>query len=193
MRQLHKLSAEIGAEQANQQAHIRHAERVAEYEQLAQLLARRGERATEPQRWERRAERAERERAERDLAEREGRMREARDRLEAERRGLPDVRHEARAKEAVIESLLADRERLAATAARTSPPSYIKHELGERPSDPAKAREWDKAVRGIEGYRLRNGIRDRDTALGGRPKEHRKALEHDRAQRRLQQTNDNCI
>lgn len=188
VRELHELSAEIGAEQANQQAHLRHAERVAEHEQLAQLLARRGERAPEPQRWERRAERAERERVERDLAEREGWMGEARDRLEAERRELPDVRHEARAKEAVIESVLADRERLAATAARTSPPSYIKSELGERPSDPTKAREWDKAVRGIEGYRLRNGIRDRDSALGGRPKEHRKALEHDRAQRRLQQS-----
>jgi hypothetical protein len=68
-------------------------------------------------------------------------MREARDRLEAERRELPAVPHEARAKEAVIESVLADRERLAATAARTSPPDYIKHELGERPGDPTKARE----------------------------------------------------
>jgi hypothetical protein len=163
LRQLHGLSAEVGAEQANQQAHNRHAERVAEFEQRAEMLDRRGERVPEP-------------------------MREARDRLEAERRELPEVRHEARAKEAVIESVLADRERLAAAAARTSPPGYIKSELGERPSDPTKAREWDKAVRGIEGYRLRNGIRDRDSALGGRPKEPRKALEHDRAQRRLQQS-----
>jgi hypothetical protein len=73
-------------------------------------------------------------------------------------------------------------------AARTSPPDYIKHELGERPSDPTKAREWDKAVRGVVGYRLRNGVVDRDSALGGRPREHAKALEHDRAQRRLQQS-----
>jgi conjugative relaxase-like TrwC/TraI family protein len=188
VRQLHELSAEIGAEQANQQAHLRHAERVAEHERLAQLLERQGERVPEPRRWERRAERAEREGIERDRAERESRMREVRDRLEAERRELPEVPHEARAKEAVIESVLADRERLAATAARTSPPSYIRSELGERPSDSTKAREWDKAVRGIEGYRLRNGIRDRDSALGARPKGHRKALEHDRAQRRLQQS-----
>ena len=166
VRHLHELSAEIGAEQANQQAHSRHAERVAEHEQLAQLLERRREPVPEPRRWERRGERAERERAERDLGEREGRLREARDRLEAERRELPAVGHEARAKEAVIESVLADRERLAATAARLSPPAYIKHELGERPSDPTKAREWDKAVRGVEGYRLRNGIRDKDKALG---------------------------
>jgi hypothetical protein len=115
-------------------------------------------------------------------------MREARDRLEAERRELPEIPHEARAKEAVIESVLADRERLAATAARVSPPAYVKSELGQRPSDPTKAREWDKAVRGVERYRLRNGIVDRDSALGGRPKEPRKALEHERAQRRLQQS-----
>jgi conjugative relaxase-like TrwC/TraI family protein len=188
VKQLHELSAEIGAEQANQQAHLRYAERVAEHEQLAQLLDRQRERVPEPRRWERRAERGDRERAERDLGEREGRMREARDRLEAERRELPVVPHEARAKEAVIESILADRERLAATAARTSPPSYIKHELGERPSDPAKAREWDRAVRGIEGYRLRNGIRDKDSALGMKPREHHRAAEHERAQRRLQQS-----
>ena len=60
----------------------------------------------------------------------------------------------------------AKRERVAATAARISPPDYIKRELGERPSDPTKARAWDKAVRGIEGYRVRNGVRDRDSALG---------------------------
>lgn len=186
--QLHELSAEIGAEQANQEAHLRHAERVAEHEQLAQLMARQAERVPEPRRWERRAERVEREGIERDRAEREGRMREARARLEAERRELPAVPHEARAKGTVIESVLADRERLAAAAARTSPPTYIKRELGERPGDPTKAREWDRAVRGVEHYRLRNGIRDRDSALGGRPKEHRKALEHDRAQKRLQQS-----
>jgi hypothetical protein len=70
VRQLHELRAEIGAEQANQQAHLRHAERVAEHEQLAQLLERRRERVPEPLRWERRAERVERERADRDLGER---------------------------------------------------------------------------------------------------------------------------
>jgi hypothetical protein len=184
--QLHKLSAEMGAEQANQQAHLRHAERVAEHEQRAELLARQRERLPEPRRWERRGERAEREGIERDRAEREGRMREARERLEAERRELPAIPHEARAKGAVIESVLADRERLAAAAARISPPSYIKHELGERPSDPAKAREWDRVVGAVEGYRLRNGVRDRDSALGMKPKDPVKAARHEQAQRRLQ-------
>jgi conjugative relaxase-like TrwC/TraI family protein len=167
VRQLHELSAETGAEQANQQAHIRHAERVAEFEQRAELLANQRERK---------------------LGQRDSWTREQRERLEAERRELPEIRHEARAKGAVTESVLADRERLAAAAARVSPAGYIKRELGDRPSDPAKAREWDKAVRGIEGYRLRNGVRDRVNALGTRPKEPVRAHEHDQAQRRLQQS-----
>jgi hypothetical protein len=121
-RQLHELSAEIGAEQQNQQAHIRHAERVAEFEQRAETLAKQRERGPEPRRWERRSDRAERERSEHDLGWREEWAREQYERLRAERRELPEVRHDARAKEAVIESVLADRERLAATAARTSPP-----------------------------------------------------------------------
>ncbi|MGE5527202.1 MAG: MobF family relaxase [Methanosarcina sp.] len=185
---LRELSSEIGAEQQDQQAHIRHAERVAEYEQRLELLAGQREKVPEPKRWERWADRAERERAERDRAARERWAREEAERLLVEARELPDVRHEARAEAAVIESVLADRERLAAAAARVSPPDYIKRELGERPSDPTKAREWDKAVRGIEGYRERNGVVDRNNALGTRPKEPAKAHEHDRAQRQLERS-----
>ncbi|HET8954303.1 MAG TPA: hypothetical protein VFN18_01450, partial [Solirubrobacterales bacterium] len=81
----------------------------------------------------------------------------------------------------------AERERLAAAAARLSPPDYIKSELGERPSDPAKAREWDKAVHGIESYRERNGVVDRDNALGPKPQDHARAHEHSQAERQLQQ------
>ncbi|MGN6216150.1 MAG: MobF family relaxase [Solirubrobacterales bacterium] len=186
--QLRELSAEIRAESQAQQAHLRHAERVAEYEQRLELLAGQGKKISEPGRWERRADRAERERAERGLAARERWAREEAERLWTEARELPDVRHEARAEAAVIESVLADRERLATAAACISPPNYIKSELGERPSDPGKAREWDKAVRGIEGYRERNGVVDRDSALGARPKEPAKAHEHDQAQRQLERS-----
>jgi hypothetical protein len=104
----------------------------------------------------------------------------------AEREQLPEVAHEARAKMAVAEHVLAERERLAATAARISPPDYIKAELGERPRDAAKAREWDKAVRGIEGYRTRNGVRDRRNALGRKPKDHAAEAKQRRARERLQ-------
>ena len=86
-----------------------------------------------------------------------------------EREGLPALGHEARAERAVIEAILAERERAAVVAARLSPADYITREIDERPSDPEKAREWDKAVRGIEGYRLREGVVDRDSALGPEP------------------------
>ena len=104
----------------------------------------------------------------------------------AEQAQLPEVGHEARAKAAVAEHLLAERVRAAATAARISPPDYIKAELGERPGDPTKARARDKAVRGIEGYRTRNGVRDRDNALGPKPKNRAKEAEQRRVRERLQ-------
>jgi conjugative relaxase-like TrwC/TraI family protein len=104
----------------------------------------------------------------------------------AEREQLPEVGHEARAKMAIAEHIVAERERAAATAARLSPPDYIKAELGERPSDPTKARAWDKAVRGIEGYRTRNGVTDRDSALGPKPKDPAAQAEQRRVRERLQ-------
>ncbi|MGN6814827.1 MAG: hypothetical protein ACTHK3_01925 [Solirubrobacterales bacterium] len=67
-------------------------------------------------------------------------------------------------------------------------PDYIKRELGERPSDPMKARAWDKAVRGIEGYRTRNGVRSKDSALGRKPKEPAKQAEQRRVKEQLQRT-----
>lgn len=189
--QLRELGLETWREYRGEEANRAHAERVAENEQRLEQIEAEREAIPEPPRWERRADRAERERRERDLDRRERHAREEAERLRAEARELPDVRHQARAEAAVIESLLADRERLAATAARLSPPDYITRELGERPSDPAKAAEWDKAVRGIEGYRLKNGVVDRDSALGPEPKhgsgyERRDAQESiERAQRAL--------
>jgi hypothetical protein len=41
-------------------------------------------------------------------------------------------------------------------------------------------------VRGIEGYRVRNGVRDRDTALGAKPKDHAAQAEQRRVRERLQ-------
>lgn len=179
---LRELAAEAGAESHNQQAHHRHAEQVQEHEQRLEWIEARREAIPEP------ARRAQRGSAERDLDLRERLAREEAERLQAEARELPDVRHEARAESAVIESVIGDRERLAAAAARISPPDYIKRELGERPSDPRKAAEWDRAVRGIEGYRLRNGVVDRDSALGAKPKEPSKAHEHDQAQQRIERS-----
>jgi conjugative relaxase-like TrwC/TraI family protein len=167
LRRLHELRSEAGAEQRNQERHLRaeaeiqrHSEHLEQYRTASHQVHPSNEEHTLE--W---------------LAA-----------ARAEREQLPEVGHEARAKVAVAEHLLAERERAAATAARLSPPDYIKRELGERPSDPTKARAWDKAVRGIEGYRTRNGVRDRGSALGPKPKEPAKAHEHDRAQRQLERS-----
>jgi hypothetical protein len=108
--------------------------------------------------------------------------------LEAERRQLPEAEHQARAEVAVIDHLIAERERVAMVAARISPPSYITKELGVRPSDPLKRASWEKAVRGIERYRAAESIGDRDSALGPRPEHGVRRSEWDRQQRRLQET-----
>jgi conjugative relaxase-like TrwC/TraI family protein len=167
LRRLHELRSEAGAERHNEDRHLRveadidrHGEHLERYRSATHEVHPSNEEHT----------------LERLAAAR------------AEREQLPEVGHEARAKMAVAEHVLAERERAAATAARLSPPDYIKRELGERPSDPTKARAWDKAVRGVEGYRVRNGVRDRDSALGPKPKGHAAEAEQRRVRERLQRT-----
>jgi conjugative relaxase-like TrwC/TraI family protein len=186
-RRLHEVRAEAGAEAQNQGAYRRLDERLGEETERLEWISAARQKMPEPRRWERRQERAERELQEDRLFRREEGARQRIEQLRAERDELPEVNHEARAKVAVAEHVLAERERAAATAARLSPPSYIKSELGERPSDPTKAATWDKAVRGIEGYRLRNGVVDRDNALGAKPKDRAAEQQQRLARERLQQ------
>jgi hypothetical protein len=103
----------------------------------------------------------------------------------AERGGLPAVAHDARAEVAAIDAVLDRRVSLALAAARVSPPDYIVAELGERPAEGQEQVAWDEAVRDVEGYRKRNGLRDRDTALGPEPKDRAARLERERAQRSI--------
>jgi conjugative relaxase-like TrwC/TraI family protein len=187
---LGELRSEARAEAQNQESQSLLAERLRENQERQERVEVEWEQLPEPRRFERKGERQEREAAERDLARREGWTREQAESLEAQARQLPEVGHEARAEVAVIESLLAERERLAAAAARVSPPDYITNELGERPSEPAKGRAWDSGVRGIERYREQNGVVDKDSALGPKPHEHHRAHEHERAGREIQRTQE---
>jgi hypothetical protein len=142
-RHARELRAEAGAEHRNEERHLRaeadierHSEHLEDYRSAS--------RSVHPSNEEHALER---------IAE-----------AKAERDQLPEIGHQARAKASVAEDLLAERERAAATAARLSPPDYITNELGKRPSDPAKACEWDKAVHGIErlpGEKRRGGQRQR--------------------------------
>lgn len=103
-------------------------------------------------------------------------------RLASEREALPAVGHEARAEVAAIDAVLDRRTDLALAAARVSAPDYIVAELGERPAEGAERVAWDGAVRVIEEYRQRTGLRDRDTALGPEPKDRAARREREQAQ-----------
>jgi conjugative relaxase-like TrwC/TraI family protein len=185
-RRVHELRAEAGAEQEAQGAHRRVDERLGEAVERLESISAQREAMPEPRRRERREDRAERAAQERWLSLQEEGTGKRIEQLRSERAELPEVRHEARARQSVAEHVLAERERAAATAARLSPPSYIKRELGERPSDPTKAAAWDRAVRGTEGYRVRNGVVDKDSALGPKPKDRSAQLEQRHARERLQ-------
>jgi hypothetical protein len=162
-RRARELRAEAGAERHNEERHLRAEEEIVRQAERIESFSP----TAHPSNEEHALERIATTRVERDQ--------------------LPEIGHEARAKAAAADHLLAERNRAATTAARLSPPDYIKSELGERPSDPAKAREWDKAVQGIEGYRTRNGVVHRDNALGPKPHDHSQAHEHAQAERRLHQ------
>ena len=103
----------------------------------------------------------------------------------AEAKELPAVEQTARAELAAVEGVLAERRQLAITAARISPPPYIRTELGERPSDPAKAKAWDRGAGHIERYRQANGIKDQHRAFGERPKQGAERARREQAMRRL--------
>ncbi len=103
-------------------------------------------------------------------------------RQEVERSELPAVSHDARAEVAAIDTVLDRRRDLALAAARVSAPDYIAAELGPRPDAGLKRAAWDGAVRDVENFRQRHGIRDRGHAFGPEPTDHAARQERERAQ-----------
>lgn len=108
-------------------------------------------------------------------------------RLEAEMRKMPAASDAARREFAVVDQVLAERRQLAVTAARLSPPTYVTKELGERPSDPAKRKAWDRGVAGIESYRQEHGVKDPSKAFGREAKRGAERARQQAATRRLQE------
>jgi conjugative relaxase-like TrwC/TraI family protein len=169
-----ELRAEAGAEAQNHQRHERiQAGMQRESEGLEEARARMGDDPI--------------------FKQREISTRERIERSREEQAGLAEVAHDARAELAAARHVQAQREQAAATAARVSPPDYVTAELGERPADLQQGAHWDKTVGGIERYRVRNGVLDKDTALGpkqtepDRQHEQQRAREAiERAQRQLQ-------
>jgi conjugative relaxase-like TrwC/TraI family protein len=182
-----ELASEVRAEADNQRAWGSLQERSAENEARLDAIAERmGDLGEPPSRFARREVSSEYNREVARLQTSENMAREEAAKLEAKRAELAPTEHAARAETAVIEHLLGERERARLEAARLNPPDYITKELGPRPSDPAKRGHWDKAVRGIEGYRQEHGIRDRDNALGGKPKDRSAELAQQQARQSLQ-------
>jgi conjugative relaxase-like TrwC/TraI family protein len=95
---------------------------------------------------------------------------------------------ELRAELAVIDSVLAERRRLAITAARISPPAYVTRALGERPAEPGPRAHWEAGLNAIERYRQEHGVRDRENALGRRPREAAARIDWARTSREVQQS-----
>ena len=179
-RRRQELRAEAGAERHNEESHKRLTEQVARTDRNLDRISGQAEGVGELPRRQRRPE-LERLQAQAD------RSSEAADRLEAQQRRLGPVEHRARAEAAVIDYLLAERQRAELAALRISPPAYVIKELGERPSDLRKRSTWDRAAQGIEGYRKENGVRDRDNALGARPDRGPKRAQWEAQQRRLRE------
>jgi hypothetical protein len=180
-RRRQELRAEAGAERHNEESHRRLGEKIAQADRNLDRIAEQAERVGELPRRQRRSE------LER-LQERADRSSEAADRLEAQQSDLGPVEHRARAEAAVIDHLLAERQRAELAALRISPPAYIVKELGERPGDLRKRSTWDRAAQGIEGYRKENGVRDRDSALGPRPDRGAERAQWEAQQRRLRES-----
>jgi conjugative relaxase-like TrwC/TraI family protein len=188
-----ELRSEAGAEAQNQASRRRLEEQIGQARERIEQTEAAIARVPELPRWGHREERREiRERLAR-LESNAARWRRGLATHEAELAGEPAVERQARGEVAAVKSLLAEREKSALAAARIAPPAYIKAELGERPQEPTRAAEWDRAVRWIEGYRQKHGIGDRDTSLGPEPRDQAARREREavrrsieRAQQRLQ-------
>jgi len=177
----HELASEAGAERRIERRHADLDEATARHEaRSARFDAERAALGERP-RWGRDAKR-EYDRELSLLDVNEAMHRRAFERSGRERAELAPESHDARAEVAAIDGVLGRRRDLALAAARISAPDHIVAELGERPSEGRGRAAWDGAVRDIEGFRLANGIRDRNNALGREPREPATRVERIRAQ-----------
>jgi conjugative relaxase-like TrwC/TraI family protein len=76
---------------------------------------------------------------------------------------------EPRADLAAIDAELAERRRLTISAARLSPPLYVREAIGERPDDAQGRHRWEQGLQEIERYRQMHSVTDRHRALGIEP------------------------
>jgi hypothetical protein len=181
-----ELRSEAGAEAQGERRREDLDERITHSEELLAGVEAERRELGEPPRWGRDAKRAHEEACRR-LDARESMSREALGRLLVEREQLPTVAHDARAEVAAIDRILDRREDMALAAARVSPGAYLVAALGERPEEGPTQIAWHRAVREVEGYRLRNGVEDRESALGPEAKDRTERREQIAAERSIDQ------
>jgi conjugative relaxase-like TrwC/TraI family protein len=181
-----ELRSEAGAEAQGERRREDLDERITHSEELLAGVETERRELGEPPQWGRDAKRAH-EDACRRLDARESMSRDALARHEAERARLPEIAHDARAEVAAIDRILDRRADMALAAARVSPADHLVAELGERPEEGPGRVAWDRAVREVEGYRDRNGVVDREDALGAEPKDRVRRHEQVTAKRAIEQ------
>lgn len=106
---------------------------------------------------------------------------------EAKAQEIEHPGHEARREHAIARQVRIEREAQEVLATRLRPPPYISKELGQRPADPSKAKEWDRGALSIERYRREYGVTDRSSALSKQPQTGFQRAAHEAAERRLRQ------
>lgn len=113
----------------------------------------------------------------------------------AEREAIPAVPHDARTSRpatpserlemALIEQRFSRETSKQLAAARSDEVQIVYDVLGPYPTEPAPAAQWDAAAHAVVSYRLRNNVRDENSALGREPRSPSARAEHARASSRL--------
>jgi conjugative relaxase-like TrwC/TraI family protein len=173
--------SEAGAEHRNEECHQELEQRIEMIEKRIDAALDQADRVGELPRRQRKAERER-------IADRVASGVESAERFEARKAELPPISHEARAEAAVIDHVLAERERARLAAAILSAPEYLTKELGERPDDLVKRREWDRAAGRIERYRDKHAVRDLNYAFGPETKDGIGHSEREAELRRLRES-----
>jgi hypothetical protein len=90
----------------------------------------------------------------------------------------------------VIESELAIRNKVLLRDRENSLPKYLENTVGPVPERPSERAEWRQAVLAIEDYRGQYGIKDRNRALGGEPRNADQRWDREQAERTIEEAND---
>lgn len=90
----------------------------------------------------------------------------------------------------VIESELAIRNKALLRDRESNVPKYLENTVGPVPERPSERAEWRQSVLAIESYREKYGIKDRNRALGGEPRNAEQRQEKEQIERDMDDRND---